>query len=141
MEENKEMLELLRSINETNRKQLIYMRIQCAAALIAVLCCAGVFLLVYNFLPQIQQIVSELPGLVEQMEGVLSNLQVVTDKLTAVDFGGMIEGINSLVDAGESGLQMTVDKLDTIDIDTLNKAIENLEAVVEPMAKFFKVFK
>ena len=141
MEENKEMLELLQKIHETNRKQLIYTRLQCVAALIAVLCCAGVFLLVYDFLPQINQIMAEIPGIVDQMEAVLSNLEVVTEKLTAVDFGGMIEGVNSLVESGQSGLEQTVEKLNSIDFDSLNKAIKNLEAVVEPMAKFFKVFK
>lgn len=148
MEENKELLQILREIKETNRKQVIYGRIACIASVVAALCFAGVFVLVYNFLPQISQlltevagIVEELPGIVSQMQEVLTNLQEVTEKLTAVDFGGMIDGVNSLVESGQTGLQQTVEKLNSIDFDSLNKAIKNLEAVVEPMAKFFKVFK
>ena len=148
MEENKEMLELLKQIREENRKQVLFAKIICAAAIVAALCFVGVFLLVYDFLPQISQVlsevtnvVSELPGIVAQMQEVLTNLQEVTEKLTAVDFGGMIDGVNMLVESGQSGLEQTVNKLNSIDFESLNKAIKNLEAVVEPMAKFFKVFK
>lgn len=147
MEENKEMLELLKKIEEGNRKQVWYSRIACIATVVAALCFVGVFVLVKDFLPQISQILSEvtgivkeIPGVVEQMEEVLRNLQVVTEKLTAVDFGGMINGVNTLVESGQSGLEQTVEKLNSIDFNALNKAIKNLEAVVEPLAKFFKVF-
>ena len=147
MEENKEMLELLKEIREAGRKQVLYSRITCIAAIVAAVCFLGVFLLVRDFLPQINQvltevtgIVSQLPGIVSQMQEVLANLQEVTEKLTAVDFGGMIDGVNSLVESGQSGLEQTVEKLNSIDFDSLNKAIRNLEAVVEPLSKFFKVF-
>lgn len=148
MEENKELLELLKEIREANRKQMWFTGIACTASLVAALCFVGVFLLVYDFLPQISQILSEItgivteiPGIVSQLEEVLTNLQDVTEKLTAVDFGGMIDGVNSLVASGQSGLEQTVSKLNAIDFESLNKAIQNLEAVVEPLAKFFKVFK
>lgn len=148
MEENKEMLDILKEIREASRRQVLYSRITCIAAVVAALCFAGVFILVKDFLPQISQvlteitgIVSQLPGIVSQMQEVLANLQEVTEKLTAVDFGGMIDGVNMLVESGQSGLEQTVNKLNSIDFESLNKAIKNLEAVVEPMAKFFKVFK
>ena len=147
MEENKQMLDILQEIRDANRKQVFYSRVTCAAAVVAALCFAGVFLLVRDFLPQISQILSEItgivsqiPGIVSQMQEVLTNLQEVTQKLTAVDFGGMIDGVYSLVESGQSGLEQTVDKLNSIDFASLNKAIRNLEAVVEPLAKFFKVF-
>lgn len=147
MEDNKELMELLKEIRDVNRKQVWYSRITCIAAILAAVCFGGVFLLVKDFLPQINQvlteitgIVSQLPGIVSQMQDVLTNLQEVTEKLTAVDFGGMIDGVNSLVESGQSGLNQTVEKLNSIDFASLNKAIKNLEAVVEPLAKFFKVF-
>ena len=147
MEENKEILELLKEIREANRKQAWFTGIACAASVVAAVCFVGVFLLVRDFLPQISQILSEIsaivteiPGIVSQMQEVLTNLQEVTEKLTAVDFGGMIDGVNSLVVSGQTGLEQTVEKLNSIDFASLNKAIKNLEAVVEPLAKFFKVF-
>lgn len=140
MEENKEMLELLKKIEESNRKQLFYTRIQCIAALAAVACFAGMYFLIKDFLPQISAIITQIPGVVAQMEAVLSNLEVVTTELAAVDFEGMIEGVNTLVATGQVSLEQTVTKLNAIDFEALNKAINTLTQVIEPLAKFFKVF-
>ena len=140
MEEKNEMLELLQKIEASNRKQLMYTRIQCIAALVAVACFAGVYFLIKDFLPQISAIVTEIPGVVAQMETVLANLEVVTTELAEVDFTGMIEGVNTLVATGQTSLEETVSKLNSIDFEALNKAISTLTAVVDPLAKFFKVF-
>lgn len=140
MEENKEILELLKKVEESNRKQLMYTRIQCVAALVAVACFAGIYFLIKDFLPQISAIITEIPGVVAQMEVVLGNMEVVTNDLAKVDFNGMIEGVNALVSTGQMGLEETVTKLNSIDFDALNKAIATLTEVIEPLAKFFKVF-
>ena len=141
MEEKNEMLELLKRIEESNRKQLWYTRIQCIAALVAVACFVGVYFLIKDFLPQISAIITEIPGVVAQMESVLSNLELVTKELTTVDFAGMIEGVNALVATGQAGLEETVVKLNSIDFEALNKAIATLTEVIDPLAKFFKVFR
>ena len=140
MEEKNEMLELMKKIEESSRKQLLYTRIQCIAAVLAVACFAGIYFLIKDFLPQISAIITEIPGVVAQMETVLGNLEVVTTELAAVDFESMIEGVNTLVATGQIGLEETVTKLNDIDFEALNKAINNLSQVVEPLAKFFKVF-
>ena len=141
MEEKNEMLELMKKIEESSRKQLLYTRIQCIAAVLAVACFAGIYFLIKDFLPQISAIITQIPGVVAQMETVLGNLEVVTTELAAVDFESMIEGVNTLVATGQIGLEETVSKLNDIDFEALNKAINNLSQVVEPMAKFFKVFR
>ncbi|MBR4990027.1 MAG: hypothetical protein IKY96_02580 [Oscillospiraceae bacterium] len=140
MEEKNEMLELMKKIEESSRKQLLYTRIQCIAAVLAVACFAGIYFLIKDFLPQISAIITQIPGVVAQMETVLGNLEVVTTELAAVDFESMIEGVNTLVATGQIGLEETVSKLNDIDFEALNKAINNLSQVVEPLAKFFKVF-
>lgn len=141
MEENKEMLELLKKMEESSRKQLLYSRIMGISAVVAVICFAGVYFLIRDFLPQISAIITEIPGVVAQMETVLGNLEVVTTELAAVDFAGMVEAVNTLVATGQSGLEETVNSLQSIDFETLNQAIEDLAAVIEPMAKFSKLFK
>ena len=141
MEEKNEMLELMKKIEESSRNQLLYTRIQCIAAVLAVACFAGIYFLIKDFLPQISAIITQIPGVVAQMETVLGNLEVVTTELAAVDFESMIEGVNTLVATGQIGLEETVSKLNDIDFEALNKAINNLSQVVEPMAKFFKVFR
>lgn len=140
MEEKNEMLELMRKMEESSRKQLLYTRIQCIAAVVAVVCFAGIFFLIRDLLPQVSAIMADIPGLVTQLESVLGNLEVVTSDLATVDFETMVTEINSLVSAGQVSLEETVAKLNAIDFESLNKAIGNLSAVVEPMASFFKVF-
>lgn len=147
MEENKEILELLKQINDNSRKQANYLKIQCVLTLVSAVCFAGAFLLVYDFLPQISTVVTQLsnvaaqlPGVVTQMEAVLGNLEQVSTDLAAVDFGSMIDGVNTLVQTGQTSLVDTVEKLNTIDFDALNKAIASLSGVVEPLAKFIKAF-
>ena len=140
MEEKNEMLELMRKMEESSRKQLLYARIQCIAAVVAVVCFAGIFFLIRDLLPQVSAIMADIPGLVTQLESVLGNLEIVTTDLAAVDFETMVTGINGLVSTGQVSLEETVTKLNAIDFESLNKAIGNLSAVVEPMASFFKVF-
>lgn len=140
MEENRELLELLKKIETANRKQLMYTRIQCIAAVLVAVCFAGAFFLIRDFLPQIRAVMTEIPGVVAQMETVLSNLEIVTTELAAVDFEGMVSGVNTLVQTGQAGLEQTVENLNAIDFETLNKAILDLAEVVEPLAKFSKLF-
>ena len=127
MEENKEMLELLKKMEESGRKQLLYTRILCVAVLVAVVCFAAVCLMIRDFLPQ--------------LETVLRNLEKVTTELAVVDFEGMVKSVNTLVATGQTSLEETVTKLNAIDFESLNKAIKSLSEVVEPLASFFKVFK
>ncbi len=141
MEEKNEMLELLQKIEASNRKQLLYTRIQCGAALVAVACFAGIYFLIKDFLPQISAIITEIPGVVAQMEVVLGNLELVTRELTTVDFAEMVEGVNALVATGQVGLEETVNKLNAIDFEALNNAIQKLTQVIDPLAKFFGAFR
>lgn len=128
MEENKEMLELLRQIEKNSRQQTRTARLQCLLALVAAVFCVGVFALIFNFLPRLDTVVT-------QMQTVLGNLETTTQELAALDLGSMMDGIDTLVASGQEGLAQTMEKLNTIDIDTLNKAIKDLAAVVEPFAK------
>ena len=134
MEENKELLELLQKIEKTNRQQVRLTRVVCIFALVAVLCCICTVGLVYNVLPQINTIIS-------QMQIVLGNLETATAQLSVVDFSGMIADVEALVTTAQQSLDQTMNKLNTIDFQTLNKAIDDLAKVVEPMSKLMNVFK
>lgn len=134
MEENKELLELLQKIEKANRQQVKLTRLVCIFALVAALGCLCTLGLVHNVLPQINTVVS-------QMQIVLSNLEEATAQLSVVDFSGMIGDVDALVATAQSSLDQTMNKLNTIDFQTLNKAIDDLAKVVEPMSKLMNVFK
>lgn len=133
MEENKEILELLKQLEKSNRQQVRTGRLLCLLALAAAGCCVVTVLLVYHFLPQVS-------GIVGQMQTVLGNLEQTTGQLAAMDLTGMVSDVDALVVTGQSTLEQTMEKLNAIDFETLNQAIEDLAAVVEPMSRFLNVF-
>ena len=133
MEENRELLDLLRQIRRSNRIQTIVSSILCAFALIACVCCVMLFVRIYDMIPQLSVVF-------EQLESILANLEQTSQQLAAVDFQAMVRDVDALVATGQQSLEQTMDKLNTIDFDALNPAIGDLENVVEPLAKFFKVF-
>ena len=140
MEENKAILELLQKIEKSNRQQANLTRLMCIFALISAICCVCVFGLVYTLLPQITEIIPQINTVASQMQTVLSDLEQATRQLSVMDFTGMVEGVNTLVATGQAGLAETVNKLNSIDFEALNKAIDTLTQVIDPLAKFFKVF-
>ena len=141
MEENKEMLELMKELEKLNRRQLRTGRMQCLFSLIAALCCATVLLAVLYVLPQVNPLMDQLEEVVIQTQSVLTNLEKTTTQLASVDLGSMVADVDTLVGTGQQSLEQTMEKLDSIDTEKLNQAIDDLSAVVEPLAKFFNVFQ
>ena len=94
----------------------------------------GLFVLVWQLMPQVQALTS-------QMETVLTNLEIVTEQLAGMDLGEMVRNVDELVVTSRAGVEETMSKLNSIDFAELNRAIGNLSDVVEPMAKFFNVFR
>lgn len=133
MENKTEFQELMERLDKSNRKQARYAMLQCFFSIISAVCCAGLFLLVYSLLPQLQELTA-------QVETVLANIETVSTELAAIDFEGMVSSIDSLVSSSQSGLEDAVGKLNSIDFDTLNKAIKDLAAVIEPLSKLGKIF-
>lgn len=133
MEENKEMLELLQKIEKASRRQVRIGWVLCLCVVLCVVCCAAVVVQVWEALPQVDAIIS-------QMETVLGNLETTTEQLAAADLGGMVADVDALVTAGQESLVEAMEKLNTIDFDALNSAITDLQKVVEPLSKVMKMF-
>ena len=127
MEEKRDLQELLERLDESNRKQANYAKWQCIFSVAAAVCCVGLFVLVWNLMPEVR-------NLTAQMETVLTNLELVTNQLAGMDLGAMVRNVDELVVTTQEGLG-------AIDFETLNQAIQDLADVVEPLAKFFNVFQ
>lgn len=134
MEQNKEVLELLKEIEKHSRRQARTGKLMCLLVLALVLCSAALCGAVLTLLPQVETVIV-------QMQGVLGNLEETTAQLAAVDFGSMVSDVDALVVTGHQSLQQTMDKLNSIDFKTLNKAIKDLADVVEPLARVTNMFK
>lgn len=148
MEENKEILQLLKQIEKSNRRQSLCCAVLCILALIAAVCCIATFVTVgqvipqvMEVLPQITEVLPEITEVIAQMQVVLANLETTSAQLAQLDLTSMVSDVNDLVTTGQQSLEATMGKLDGIDFATLNKAIKDLAAVVEPLAKMSSIFR
>jgi len=133
MEDKQELKELLERLDQSNRQQAKYARWQCVFSIASAVCVVGLFILVYTLMPQVQELTT-------QTEVVLKNLTEVTDQLAGMDLGAMVENVDELVITSQAGVEQAMNTLNSIDFDTLNQAIEDLAAVIEPLANFFNIF-
>lgn len=131
--EDRQLHSLVESIERSAKQQAKLARLQCilsgaAAAVLlvtAVICC--------TLLPKVKNIAADL-------EAAMTNLTAVSAELEAADLEGLVKDVDALVVTGEASMEKTMEKLNAIDFETLNRAIENLADVIEPLAKFFNVF-
>lgn len=129
--EMKNLLEQIRDEaaeqNKAVKKQLLYTQI------FTIIC--AVMLVV---------IIITIAVIMPKLNGVLSDLQTVSNALAKADIPHMLENINSLVTKSEQGVtdafkgvEDALKVVQSIDITTLNNAIADLKKVVEPLAKLF----
>ena len=130
VDQNTEMLELLRKIEKSGRQKTVTNVLVCIFMLAAAVSCIAICLMVWQLMPQVN-------GLLEQLDTVLADLEQTTHKLAELDLAAMVSNVDSLAVYAQSSLEQTMEKLNTIDFETLNKAIEDLAKVIEPLANFF----
>lgn len=141
MDQDQKMLQLLERLENANRKQVVYARLQFIFTVVAAICCVVLLLIGMKVLPRLQEAAV-------QAETVLRNLQTVTTELATSDISGMVENVDSLVTnvdglvtSSQAGVELTLEKIKAIDFDALNDAIKDLSDVIDPIAKFFKKYK
>lgn len=139
MEENKQTAEVLARIEKNSRRQARFAAVQCILTLAAAVFCGAGFYLIWQILPLVSQALPQISTILDQMQTVLANLETTTQQLSQIDLTGMVTGVDTLVNTAQQSLNETMGKLDTIDFQTLNKAISDLAAVVEPLSRILKV--
>ena len=147
MEQNNQMLELLAKIEKANRRQLLFTQILCGLALVAAVFCVVALLQVRQMMPQLNAVITQMQtvlGSMEEVAGELAQLdmQSIVGNVEALvgDVEGLVGNVDDLATSAQESLKQTMTKFGAINFETLNKAIEDLAAVVEPLAKFFNVF-
>lgn len=93
-----------------------------------------------NVAGQIEDVAGQVQAMTGQAETIMDNMEIVTQTLADADLGTMVENVNVLAAESQTVVSDAMVKLSTIDIDTLNKAIQDLSDVVEPLAKVSKLF-
>ena len=140
MEENKETLELLKKIERANRHQVWSGYIRSGLILVCAVCMVARVVMVARLMPQINEILGQAGLAMGQIQTVLTDLQQTAGQLAQVDYAGMVSNVDNLVTTGQQSLEGMMEKLNSVDFEKLNQAIEDLAAVIEPLAKMAKVF-
>lgn len=149
MEENKELTALLEKIEENSRKQARYAKWQCMLSVVAVILCVAVLGCILYLLPMLNDVAVQAETVMRNIgqvsaqlaqadwQGLISDLETVSNQMANANLGSIVEEVNGLVQSSQVGLEQTMEKFNSIDFDTLNKAINDLSRVVEPLAKLF----
>lgn len=133
MEENREILQLLRKIERSNRIRTVILIIMCLLMLAAAAGCVFLCLMIADLLPQVD-------GVLHQMQTILEDLEKTSEELSRLDLQTMVTDVDALVRYAQESLAATMDKLDTIDLEKLNQAIGDLAEIIEPLANFVRRF-
>ena len=134
MDQNQEMLELLRRIEKSNRQKVITNVLVCLFMLAAAASCIAICVMLGQLIPQVNQTIG-------QMQTALNSLEETSNHLRGLNLDTMVSNVNALSVYAQQSLQQTMDKLNTIDFETLNKAISDLAQVIEPLANFVAKFR
>ena len=129
-----EFREILADLRKTNQEQADYAKrawIMSLISTIAVLIVA-LFIMLYGAF-----LMPKVNSLLDEAQIGLTNVSQITDKLSKVDFEGLIDDVGGLVITTEKDLGITMKKIDEIDFKGLNRSIGDLGDVIEPLAKFF----
>lgn len=147
-EDMKEVMAILKDIQENEQREMKYAKKQAkVASIISIVACILAIVVigvVFTLLPKINALVVQATTTIESVDTILAdtknvvtNLNTVTDDLSKVDMSSLLGDVSGLVESTESSLGDAMTKINAIDIDGLNTAIEDLGAIVEPLAKLF----
>lgn len=138
-EEVKSSEELSQELLKTAKKQLFYARIStCFVGLMAVSITISLLIVIpkVNYLlSNANSLLGEVNGRMEILDETIASIKTMSDSITSVG-----DQLDTFIDENSTALQGVVKKMESIDFDGLNRSIKNLGDVVEPLAKFFKVF-
>ena len=135
------MEQMMEKLEKQGRQQLLFTKILCALCALMLVCTLVLTVALTGAASKITAVAEPLQEISQQAETVMTNLDAVAQDLADADLGAMVDTVNTLAAESQDAVTSAMKKLDMIDIDTLNKAIEDLADVVEPLAKVSKIFR
>ena len=133
---NNESLDYLKQIRDLNKKRLMWSRITAILMAIFVVLVACVIPTVISTLNLAQEAMTTANDTLLQAQSVMDDL---TDTVATMET--TLESVTKLVNDSSESLVAAFDNINSIDFEGLNKAIEDLGNVVEPLSNFFKKFR
>lgn len=137
MNDNQELKEILKQIEENTSRQKRYAKWECIMSIMMALSCVILVGLAYWASKDIIPVVQDSLVAVEE---VTADLAVIADQLIDADLAGLVKHVDQMAVTSEKGVEQALEKINAMDIDTLNQAIQALHDVVEPLAKLTRIF-
>lgn len=158
---DQQILDTLERLEAYNKQQASAAKWQCVISFVSMLCCAAVLVVVVLLVPRLQRMTTQTEKFISEAGEVMEEIQTASETISGLDLGpvlveikGLLESVDgllgnvdalvtdvdTLVGTTQTGLEDTLGKIEKVDFDKLNQAIQDLAAVVEPLAKFFNSF-
>ncbi len=136
MENNDETLDYLKQIRDLNKKRLMWSRVTALLMALFVVLVACVIPAVLNTLKVAEDTMLTANDTLEQAQSIMTDMTSTIDTMETT-----LESVTKLVNDSSESLVAAFDNINSIDFEGLNKAIEDLGNVVEPLSNFFKKFR
>ncbi len=142
MNERELLAELLRQQKTSAKSGRILVGILAVIAVVAILAAALLVPRAIRTLNEAQELIEEgqtaLAG-VEEMVGGIEEITGNVDGLVT-DVSGLVSGVNGIVTENTEAVTEAIGKINDIDFESLNKSIQDLSDILEPLANFFNLF-
>ena len=136
MENNNETLDYLKQIRDLNKKRLMWSRVTALLMALFVVLVACVIPAVLNTLKVAEDTMLTANDTLEQAQSIMTDMTSTIDTMETT-----LESVTKLVNDSSESLVAAFDNINSIDFEGLNKAIEDLGNVVEPLSNFLKKFR
>lgn len=116
------------------KKQTFWMRL-------TALFMGGIFLVAVLsaviLVPKAASVMTDAEETLQEVNVGVVQLNKTATQLARIDFAGLVDDTQQMVNDGSEGISQAIGKIEAMDIEGLNHAIQDLEAIVEPLAKLF----
>lgn len=146
--ELKTIAEILKDIKVDEHTEMKFAKRQSVTSLIlSVLCllivgCVAVAIVmvipkVNKLLKTADDTIKQASMIMEDAQTAVDNLNQITTDLSQVKIDEIVTNVNNLVTDSQESIGQAMQQLNKVDFDGLNSAINDLQSVIEPLAKLF----
>ena len=135
MDENEMMTELVKN----SRKQLFHARLRTLASIVIA---AGIIIFLIMAVPAILKTTAQANDIMAKASETITLANAAIESVTemSTSITSMGENMDTFITENAESVATVMEKIEAVDFEGLNSAIEDLGAVIEPLAKFFNLF-
>ena len=135
MDENEMMTELVKNL----RKQLFHARLRTLASIVIA---AGIIIFLIMAVPAILKTTAQANDIMAKASETITLANAAIESVTemSTSITSMGENMDTFITENAESVATVMEKIEAVDFEGLNSAIEDLGAVIEPLAKFFNLF-